>query len=149
MKLSHVWLVGLAVGLTGIGLTQLPSQSRPEEVIAQAKQVTLASGAFMKGEAPTTGKATIVEEGGRKFLQIDGAFSTTDQAPDMHVVLEPAANPPKSYKNLNGFINLGKLQKFKGAQRYPIPDAVNVKSYKSVVIWCRMANATIGYAPIK
>ncbi|APB33881.1 Electron transfer DM13 [Gloeomargarita lithophora Alchichica-D10] len=149
MKLTYVLGTATAVLVTGTLLAQFPSQSRPAPLISQAKMATLASGAFMKGEAPTTGMATIVEEGGRKFLQIDGAFSTKEQAPDLHVILEPLANPPRSYKAMNGFINLGKLQKFKGAQQYPIPDIVNVKNYKSVVIWCRMANATIGYAPIK
>jgi hypothetical protein len=77
------------------------------------------------------------------------AFKTTDQAPDLHVILEPSDTPPKSYTNPGQFINLGKLHKVSGVQSYPIPDVVDVASYKSVVIWCRMANATIGYAQLK
>jgi hypothetical protein len=45
-------------------------------------------------------------------------------------------------------VNLGSLREFSGAQRYPIPDAINIADYSSVVIWCRMANATFGYAPL-
>lgn len=45
-------------------------------------------------------------------------------------------------------INLGKLQSYKGAQKYRIPPMVNIEQVKSVVIWCRMANATFGYAPV-
>lgn len=123
-------------------------QPASTQVIAQAK-TTLKTGTFKKVEAPTTGKVTIVSEGSSRFVEFDGSFSTTDQAPDLHVVLEPMATPPQSYKSLNGFVNLGKLQKFKGAQKYPIPDGIDLKKYKSVSIWCRMANATIGYAPLK
>ncbi|QDL09867.1 hypothetical protein DP113_19960 [Brasilonema octagenarum UFV-E1] len=36
-----------------------------------------------------------------------------------------------------------------GEQRYPIPAAINVSNFKSAVIWCRMANATFGYAPLR
>jgi hypothetical protein len=45
-------------------------------------------------------------------------------------------------------VNLGKLQKYKGMQRYPIPVGINLANYKSVVIWCQMANATFGYASL-
>ncbi|MEA5510053.1 DM13 domain-containing protein [Crocosphaera sp. UHCC 0190] len=108
-------------------------------------------GTFVKAEAPTTGVARIVRENGQTYLELDSAFSTTDQAPDLHVLLDPDATPPKSYSNsnMNRFVNLGKLHNAKGAQRYPIPSAIQTSGFKSVVIWCRMANATMGYATLK
>lgn len=115
-------------------------------MIAQTQQA--ATGTFVAAEAPTTGTARIVTESGHRYLEIDSAFSTTDQAPDLHVLLEPADVPPSSYSSFGSYINLGKLQTVTGAQRYPIPDVVDVAQYKSVVIWCRMANATIGYASL-
>ncbi len=123
-------------------------QNESSTLIAQNTS-TVRTGNFVKAEAPTTGTVKIVRENGQNYLEIDSAFSTTDQAPDLHVLLEPSATPPKSYTQMNGFVNLGKLQKVKGAQRYPIPSIVNVANVKSVVIWCRMANATIGYATLK
>jgi hypothetical protein len=144
----------VAGGATGIAQT-LPRVTRPsplqstDVIVAQGASTVVAySGNFVKAEAPTTGTARIITENKHQFLEIDSAFQTTDQAPDLHVVLEPSAAPPMSYANPGQFINLGKLHKVSGAQRYPIPDAIQVANYKSVVIWCRMANATIGYAKL-
>jgi Electron transfer DM13 len=119
-------------------------------VISQVRPTTTLSGAFKAGEKPATGKAMIVREGGHSFLQFDSAFSTSDQGPDLHILLDTTMNPPKNYEGATGnrVINLGKLKNYSGAQRYPIPDAVNLANYKSVVIWCRMANATFAYAPL-
>jgi hypothetical protein len=113
-----------------------------------AQNQVIASGNFRAGEKPTTGTAKIVEEGGNKYLELDSSFSTSDQGPDLHVLLDITAQPPQSYENLGKTINLGALQSFTGAQRYPIPDAIDISQIKSVVIWCRMANATFGYAPL-
>jgi hypothetical protein len=117
-------------------------------VIAQGQTTAIATGTFVAAEAPTTGTARIVTENGHRYLEIDSAFSTTNQAPDLHVLLDTTNTPPKTYSNFGSYINLGKLQSVTGAQRYPIPDAIDLASYKSVVIWCRMANATMGYAPL-
>jgi hypothetical protein len=138
--------------ISSISIAQTLPQATPlqstDVIVAQGASTVVYSGNFVKAEAPTTGTARVVSKGQHQFLEIDSAFQTTNQAPDLHVVLEPSATPPKSYDNPGKFINLGKLQKISGAQRYPIPDAINVANYKSVVIWCRMANATIGYAKL-
>jgi len=104
----------------------------------------------MRGEAPTTGAARIVREGGHRYLEIDTAFSTSNQGPDLHVLLDTVTRPSQSYTDADSgrYINLGKLKSYTGAQRYPIPDAINLASFHSVVVWCRMANATFGYAPL-
>jgi hypothetical protein len=108
------------------------------------------SGNFVAAEAPTTGMATIVEENGQKYLEIDSAFSTTDQAPDLQVLLDTVAEPPANYQDTeaNRYLNLGGLQSVTGEQRYPIPEFVDETQFQSVVIWCRTANATMGYAAL-
>jgi hypothetical protein len=121
----------------------------PDTAMAQSGSTGSYIGKFVKGEAPTSGTVRVVTKGQYRFLEIDGAFKTTDQAPDLHVILEPSDTPPKSYNNPGQFVNLGKLHKVSGVQSYPIPDVIDVEGYKSVVIWCRMANATIGYAQLK
>jgi hypothetical protein len=112
--------------------------------VAQA-QIALA-GTFVAAEAPTTGSVQVVEENGQRYLVLDSAFSTTDQAPDLHVILDTVDTPPTSYSDFSTFVNLGGLQNVSGEQRYPIPDAIDISEFKSVVIWCRTANATMGYA---
>ncbi|MBW4538456.1 MAG: DM13 domain-containing protein [Myxacorys chilensis ATA2-1-KO14] len=108
-----------------------------------------ATGTFVAAEKPTTGTARIMVENGKRYLVFDSAFQTSDQGPDLHVVLDPSNKPPAQYADRTQYVNLGKLEKFNGQQRYPIPAAVDVSKFKSVGIWCRMANATFGYAPLQ
>lgn len=81
-------------------------------------------------------------------MELSEAFKTSEQGPDLHVLLDTTNQPPQSYSNFGSYVNLGKLQKYSGAQRYPIPNAIQLSDFKSVVIWCRMANATFGYATL-
>jgi hypothetical protein len=124
------------------------ASARTNALMAQNRNQNMRSGTFVAGEKPTTGMARIVTENGHRYLELDGAFSTSDQGPDLHVLLDTSPRPPQTYQNPGSYVNLGKLQKFKGAQRYPIPDVLNLSNVKSVVIWCRMANATFGYATL-
>ncbi len=116
--------------------------------VVQNQPNLLMSGTFVAAEKPTNGAVKIVRDGGRYYLEFSDAFSTSDQGPDLHVLLDKNGQPPQTYQNINSAVNLGKLQKYKGAQRYPIPEAIDLAQFKSVVVWCRMANATFGYAPL-
>ncbi|MBW4623941.1 MAG: DM13 domain-containing protein [Brasilonema octagenarum HA4186-MV1] len=118
-------------------------------LLAQKQQSIAASGSFVKAEKPTSGTARIITEKGQQYLVLDSSFKTSNQGPDLHVLLDPSEKPPMNYQNFSSYVNLGKLQKFNGEQRYPIPAAINVSNFKSAVIWCRMANATFGYAPLR
>jgi hypothetical protein len=153
MQLNRLFLLGATslllstASLTSYAATpgnNLNRLNHPQVLVAQSQ-----SGTFMAGEKPTTGTAQIVNEGGHYYLELDDAFSTSDQGPDLHVLLDTSEQPGATYDNLNGFVNLGKLHSYTGAQRYPLPDTVSPDEFKSVVIWCRMANAVFGYAPLK
>lgn len=150
--LAIVPIMGSVIATAGNALSfsdlRLNTNLVPINAIAQNQTVAF-TGNFVKAEAPTTGTARIVREGGHSFLELDGAFGTSNQGPDLHVLLDSSTAPPKSYSNQNSYINLGKLRSFQGAQRYPIPDGIDLNKYKSVVIWCRMANATFGYASLR
>ncbi|MBD1848013.1 DM13 domain-containing protein [Cyanobacteria bacterium FACHB-63] len=123
--------------------------SRHPATIAQAGEMIAAAGTFVAAEKLTVGTARVVVENGQRYLVFDSAFQTSDQGPDLHVVLDPSNKPPATYQDPTQYINLGKLQKFAGEQRYPIPATVDLSKFKSVGIWCRMANATFGYAPLQ
>jgi hypothetical protein len=129
-------------------LTNSSQLGNSQTLVAQSSSAVM-SGNFMAAEKPTTGMAQIVSEGGHYYLELDDAFSTSDQGPDLHVLLDPAEKPPQTYSDMNSPVNLGKLHSYTGTQRYPIPDAIDPANFKSIVIWCRMANATFGYAPLK
>jgi hypothetical protein len=157
MKLHQILLLGTTCALISTlpfnsyaaqHLTNLSQSGNSQTLVAQSSSIIM-SGSFMTAEKPTTGMAKIVSEGGHKYLELDASFSTSNQGPDLHVLLDPSQKPPQTYTQMNSFINLGKLHSYTGAQRYPIPDAIDLAKFKSVVIWCRMANATFGYAPIR
>jgi hypothetical protein len=41
------------------------------------------------------------------------------------------------------------LKSYKGAQSYTLPNGVDIKANGSVLIWCKVANATMAWAPLK
>lgn len=166
MKLNRLTLLGTALSLASAlsvsgYTTQVLANSSHKAVssttasieananVTQNQPEAIMSGTFAAAEHPTTGMARIVNEKGQRYLVLDSTFSTNNQGPDLHVLLEPSERPPQAYMNHSGYVNLGKLQKFSGEQRYPIPTAVDLKDFKSVSVWCRMANATFGYAPLR
>jgi Electron transfer DM13 len=103
------------------------------------------SGSFVKGEHATTGKARIVTENGKNFLELDQNFKT-DKGPDLFVILHREAKLPVSGIKEKDYVTLGALEKVSGAQRYAIPDNVKIADFASAAIWCRQFNATFGYA---
>jgi hypothetical protein len=161
MKLNHL----ICLGAASLIVAALPITSRagaianPSQQLLQTTTVSptqiarnlpvLLSGAFVAVEKPTTGQAQIVKDGKHYYLELNEAFQTSNQGPDLHVLLDAAAKPPKTYQNMSSPLNLGRLRSYSGTQRYPIPDSINPAKFQSVVIWCRMANATFGYAPLK
>ncbi len=108
-------------------------------------------GTFEAAAATTTGRAKIVQEDGIHYLVIDSSFSTTDQAPDLHVLLDTVNQPPEKYDESESarYVNLGAIQNTMGEQRYPIANSIDLSQQKSVVIFSRMANTTIGFATLK
>ncbi|MDS3862150.1 DM13 domain-containing protein [Thermosynechococcaceae cyanobacterium BACA0444] len=154
-------MVGLAAA--GLGLVggihasfaspEFLSPTNPNQLLAQASTV-VSSGQFVAGEKPTKGMAKIVNQGGKKVLQLDQAFNTSSMGPDLVVILHKSKNPiagakaPFSLKS-GDYVVLAPLQKFQGAQSYTIPENVNLANYKSVGIWCRKFNATFGYAALQ
>jgi hypothetical protein len=124
----------------------------PSVQLAQSQSTALASGTFVAAEKPTIGTARIVVgDDGTRYLELSPNFSTSNQGPDLHVLLDPSSTPPRTYspQQTGRYITLGGLRSYTGAQRYPIPNSVNLSNFQSVVIWCRMANATFGYAPLR
>jgi hypothetical protein len=71
---------------------------------------------------------------------------TTLAGPDLFVILHQSSKPQSYGKN--SYVSLGKLKNVAGEQRYLIPQALNLKPFKSAVIWCRQFSATFAYAPL-
>lgn len=114
----------------------------------------LKSGSLVAGEHPTTGTVRIIAENGKNYLEFDRAFKTSDMGPDLYVILHRSSDvlgstkPPAYPLKEQDYVILGRLQKFSGAQRYPIADNINLEDYKSAAVWCRQFNATFGVAKL-
>jgi len=69
--------------------------------------------------------------------------------PKYHVYLVPNANVREEKQvEKSKFIDLGRLRAFKGSQRYPVPEGIDLKNYPSVVIWCEQFGVLISPADL-
>ncbi|MFZ1029063.1 MAG: DM13 domain-containing protein [Limnoraphis robusta] len=146
VSIASVILLNTVIGevaLTSVAST-LPASASPE-IIAQNNNI-IATGSFVTVEQdhPTKGMARIVTENGKRYLEFDGAF-TTAQGPDVNVILHRNSTIPVKPKK-EEYMTLTSLQSFEGAQRYLLPDNLDISQYKSVGIWCRKFDVTFGYA---
>jgi Electron transfer DM13 len=129
--------------------TQISPSDRPLQLAA-----TIKSGQFVRAEQATRGGASIVTKNGRSFLQLDSAFKTSSQGPDLVVILHRSRNvlsmtqAPNYALKGGDYIVLSRLKKYSGAQSYAIPANINLANYRSAAIWCRKFNATFGVAPL-
>ncbi len=125
------------------------SLSQPSGAVKIVRSGTLAA-----GEHDTQGTVQIVTQAGRSFLKLDQSFTTSEQGPDLVVILHRSPNilgstkPPSYALKAGDYVVLAPLQKFSGGQQYAIPDSINVADYQSAAIWCRKFNATFGAAKL-
>ncbi len=110
---------------------------------ASAKSVAVKTGNFTTGAHTTLGQASIVVQGGQRYLEFDQAFRS-DSGPDLFVLLHQDSTPTNY--SADRFVNLGELQSVSGKQRYAIPEGVSLANLNSAVIWCREFNVTFGHA---
>jgi len=110
---------------------------------------------LQQGEAPVTGTVAVKHEGGKTLLVFSDNFSTNPKAPALQVVLLKSATPLKTltaphYPLTPGsYTQVAPLKSYKGAQSYTLPDGIDIKASGSVLIWCKVANATMAWAPLK
>ncbi|MBE7382454.1 MAG: DM13 domain-containing protein [Leptolyngbya sp. SIO1E4] len=152
MKLNYFAALVVSSLLT-VGTVAVVDSFQPVQANPCAAQVNPCAGAEIsavektgsfEGVAhPTLGTATIIEEGGKRYLEFDEAFRS-DSGPDLFVLLHKEATP-ESYSS-DQYVNLGVLQSVEGSQRYEIPDDVSIEDFSSAVIWCRQFNVTFGFA---
>jgi hypothetical protein len=92
------------------------------------------------GSHHAAGTASVTkDQSGHKTLNLTDI--RVDQVPDGRVYLA------KNGDYRTG-IELGKLSQFSGTVDFPIPVAVNLEEYDSVVIWCKQFNVEIGRASL-
>jgi hypothetical protein len=155
--------VVLVLGCSSIP-TNIPKTSQAEAsstpVTATNKETNtksntkLRSGSFISGEHTTNGKASIIQENGNYFIELDQTFKTSENGPDLFVILHRSPNilsvsKPPDYAIAEGdYALIAPLKSFNGKQRYAIPKDIQIDNYQSIAVWCRKFNATFGFAPL-
>jgi hypothetical protein len=87
----------------------------------------------------TSGTASIVEEGGKYYVQLNGDFSF-DGAPDPKLALG------------NGTVDaataMANLTSNTGEQRYELPAGIDPAGYTTLHVWCEEFTVSLGVAPV-
>ena len=161
MKFQYLLTLSIAVMLIA-GCTKQESVNPPPATsvtqpaaTSDVKSELVKSGTFVSGEHSTEGNVRILNKDGKRFLELDPSFKTSNMGPDLVVILHRSDNvlgstkPPSYPIKASDYVILAPLQKFTGAQTYPIPENINLAEYKSAGIWCRKFNATFGVAAFK
>ena len=110
---------------------------------------------FQQAEAPVKGTVTVTHDKGKTVLVFSDDFSTNPKAPALQVVLLKSATPLKTLKaphyplTAGSYTQVSPLKSFKGGQSYTLPAGVDIKASGSILIWCKVANATMAWAPLK
>ncbi|MEB3280646.1 MAG: DM13 domain-containing protein [Lyngbya sp.] len=143
--------VSLFCGKSLVVAEPLTVQKNPVQLV-QTSGNLVSSGTFVSGEHETKGTARIINENGKRFLELGNDFSTFNMGPDLVVILHRSEDvigstePPAYPLNEGDYVILAPLKEFSGTQRYEIPDNINLQDYPSAGIWCRRFNATFGAA---
>ncbi len=140
----------LPVPNAGSGTTQGPSVATGPQVPGPINRPTLvASGTFIhanRADPVHYGKGRVSVYQRAVFLEPDFEVGP---GPAYHVYLVPKASIRSSadMKDVM-YVDLGRLRAFKGSQRYPIPNGVNLADYPSVIIWCERFSVLISPADL-
>jgi Electron transfer DM13 len=147
-KLTILGVVAVLVGSCTSPTVSVNSTDTEKAPVSEtvSKTASTAVGSFKAVEHPTFGSANVVNQNGKRFVEFNEEFKT-DSGPDLYVILYRGSTVPDGVKEKD-YVQLARLQKINGVQRYAIPEKVNLKDFKSVAIWCRQFNTTFGYAPL-
>jgi len=134
MKLSSLTTaLILSTGLTFSVASSAFAQTTPS---VQSAVVALPSGKLIKKQKKLQGGWEVIQRDGNTYIAFDEAFRASN-GPDLKVFLSPIAlSEVTGDTALEGSINIGELQKTKGAQEYLIPSELNLADYASVLVHC-------------
>jgi hypothetical protein len=91
-----------------------------------------------------SGEVTVYDD----LLHLEPDFKV-GPGPKYHVYLVPEADvTPETRVQDTMFVDLGRLKAFTGSQNYTVPDGVDLRHFKSVVIWCEQFNVLIAPAAL-
>jgi Electron transfer DM13 len=152
-----IFVVGGMLG-TGLGVALgffffpfvFPPAPAVEQLAEADRSALRATGNFIHADPSDPihhgrGKVSVYD----RAVFLEGDFEV-GPGPNYHVYLVSKA-PIRRSDDLSGtaHVDLGKLRSFKGSQRYPIPESIDLKRYPSVVIWCETFSVLISPADLR
>ena len=133
MRISTI-MAALFLGASAF--VSVPTAGAQTEAGVEAVQEALPSGTFVKKKKSLAGGWEVVERDGNTYIVFSDDFKTSN-GPDLKVFLSPTDIASVTGKTAtDGSINIGELQKTKGAQEYLIPAEINLADYSSVLVHC-------------
>jgi hypothetical protein len=111
----------------------------------RSRNLLLARGSFQSGEHESHGTATAIRlaSGGRVLTLTD--FETSP-GPDLRVYM--VAGPAGDESEVDDYVDLGGLKGNKGDQQYMLASDLDLREYRTVVIWCRAFSVLFARAPL-
>lgn len=157
-RLAIAFVIGGSLGI-GLGfaagifvypyvfLADIVAQEKVEN--AEAKKV-VATGKFIHANPSDpihfgSGSVTVYDD----VVHLSSDFEV-GPGPKFHVYLVPL-DPvtPSTEVAKSMYVDLGRLRAFKGSQNYAIPAGLDLKKYKSVIIWCEHFSVLISPASLE
>jgi hypothetical protein len=145
-------LLGGAAGFAG-GIFVFPYLFPPppvdELVTDKSEQEVVARGEFRHANP-----ADPIHYGqGRLTAYVDLVHLESDfkvgPGPKYHVYLVPEGEiTPDTRVQDSMFVDLGRLKAFSGSQNYAVPQGVDLRQFKSVVVWCEQFGVLISPASL-
>jgi Electron transfer DM13 len=123
-------------------------EDRPTDPTEPRGPVTLAAGGFRSLGHAASGRAVALDLGdGKRLLRLEDL--RTSNGPDLFVYLSvaPADGPRDAFDD--DFVSLGRLKANQGNQNYQLAEGVELRRYRSVVVWCRRFTYAFGAAPLR
>ena len=117
--------------LIGIGLITVEQQLQTQTLAGEFEDADFIH--------KTSGSAIVTIAGDSKTLDFEN-FETLN-GPDLYVYMS-------ADKSNRDFVDLGRLDKFKGDQSYTISDSVDIVKYHNVLIWCKGFGVLFGSAEL-
>ena len=134
MRISSL-AAALLIG-AGFSVALSPAAFAQDAVAVEAVEASLPSGNFIKKKKKLKGGWEVVQRDGNTYIKFADDFSAS-KGPDLKVFLSPLSVADATGKTAaEGALNIGELQKTKGAQEYLVPADVNIADYSSVLVHC-------------
>lgn len=127
----------------------LPEAVAPSAPVDPGAVTLVATGTFADRGGQTTRGSYRIERVGTDLRLVLGDDFRTDDGPDLHLVLSPQTTAAVGDGNATaGSRVLDAVQARSGAQVYDLPDDLDMRPFRSVLVHCVRFSHLFGAAPL-